>query len=231
MSNLNFPQTVRNIEAKLPSLRSAAIIFVAVFLVLAATLNAPMIMSHLNYSATHSVDADNEALTQQYRALYGYSRGQGTGTAAQPAVQGAGAAQPGEDQLTIPKINVRAPIIQITNPDDQSILSALKSGVVLYPGSVNPGGGGSSIIVGHSSSDLPWTKYSAIFSLLNKLQSGDLIDISFNGGQYVYRVRTVQTGSVQELLASGLTGDLILSSCWPLGTAENRIVVTADLLR
>ncbi len=233
------------------SLKSLVAIFVSAFVIILFILNAPTIVKALAYPFSHSTESDNEKLTQQYRDLYGYDKHPelitsvdkppmapstvATTPSAPAYILPTSAAITGQAQLdatiSIPKINVSAPIIQVNNSSDTAILTALKKGVVLYPGSVNPGQPGMAVIIGHSSSDLPWTTYSAVFSLLGKLQPNDLIYVTFSGTKYTYRVRTIQKGSAQQLIDSGLAGDLIVSTCWPIGTDTNRIAVSASLVR
>ena len=74
-----------------------------------------------------------------------------------------------------------------SDQNTSKILKDLENGVLMYPGSAMPGKGGT-VIVGHSSSNSPWNKYSNVFSLLNRLQVGDLIYISHNDKNYVYTV-------------------------------------------
>ena len=216
-----------------------AAVFGASFLLLMGLLNYPNIVSAVQYPLTHSTQSDNEQLTAEYRALYGYDhqRQQAEGAvvpseAPAAVVAGAAPAAPAAAgaTITIPKIGISAPILQVPSVDDATILEALKKGVVLYPGSANPGAGGTTVIVGHSSSNPPWTKYSAIFALLDKLSPGDLINLNFQGKIYVYAVRAQEHGSVEHILNSNLGGDLILSSCWPVGTDQGRIMVVANLL-
>lgn len=224
------------------SVKSLVGIFVVAFVVILLILNAPTLIKTITYPFSHSTESDNEQLTQQYRDIYGYDKhpelinAVETQTAhTSPSPVSAAPVIGNQSQLdaviSIPKINVSAPVIQVSDSTDATILNALKKGVVLYPGSANPGQPGTAVIVGHSSSDLPWTTYSSVFSLLGKLQADDLIYITVGGTQYTYRVRTVQKGSAQQLIDSGLAGDLIVSTCWPIGTDANRIAVSASLVR
>jgi len=223
------------------SVKSLVSIFLASFVIILLILNAPTLVKAFVYPFTHSAESDNEQLTQQYRDIYGYEKRPELIT----AVQAAASAQvahplitPGiinqaqlDAVISIPKINVSAPVIQVGDSSEATILGALKNGVVLYPGSANPGQTGTAVIIGHSSSDLPWTDYSSIFSLLGKLQPDDLIYITVGNTKYAYRVRTIQKGSAQQLISSGLAGDLIVSTCWPIGTDANRIAVSASLVQ
>jgi len=130
--------------------------------------------------------------------------------------------------ISIPKLNIKAPVIASAS-NEQEILKSLKSGVVLYPGSVLPGGEGTSVIIGHSSSNFPITKYSAIFAGLNKLTVGDLVYINYNGQNYTYIIKDKRIGSSKQLASSFTGSDLVLGSCWPVGTDRDRIIVIADL--
>lgn len=136
-----------------------------------------------------------------------------------------------ENSIFIPKTNTRAPIILAKSENTQDILEDLKNGVVLYPDSSSPGQGGTTSILGHSSSNYPWNEYSNIFSLLYKLEAGDLIYLKYEGDFFVYQVSKRMTGSVFTLAKADLGGDLILSSCWPVGTDQGRIIIVANLVQ
>ena len=230
-------------QNNLKSFLKFASVYVAAFLIILALFNGPSIIAFVQYPLTHSEESENERLTAQYRALYGYETqqrqqiqppnlpGQPSVPVVQTVVRTPGPQITNNNWIRISKINIAAPIIRAPSDNEGMILNALKGGVVLYPGSANPGQNGTSIIVGHSSSNPPWTKYSAIFSLLNKLAPNDLISISFEGKEYTYQVQAIRKGSVQQIINSGLGGDLILASCWPVGTDQGRIAVIANLIR
>lgn len=239
----SLPPLIAPAPPKSTSIKYLVGIFVVAFVIILAILNAPTLFKTVSYPLTHSTESDNEQLTQQYRDLYGYEKHPELITAVVAATVTPTPrplpiqiiTNPSQSQLnaiiSIPKINVSAPVIQVNDSTDKTILNALKNGVVLYPGSTNPGQPGTSVIVGHSSSDLPWTTYSSVFSLLGKLQTNDLIYVTVGGTQYTYRVRAIQKGSAQQLIDSGLSGDLIVATCWPIGTDANRIAVSAMLVQ
>lgn len=229
-----------------PSVFKLVSVYVIAFVSVLILLNGPLIISLIVYPLTHSEESENERLTAQYITLYGdhgqeqLNKANKSFPIAKTVTSLASTLTPtptpsvskiSSDVISISKINISAPILQVLSDNEKTILSALKNGVVLYPGSSYPGQNGSTIIIGHSSSNPPWTKYSAIFSLLNRLAPNDLINISFGGKKYIYQVRTIEKGSVQHLLDSGLGGDLILSSCWPVGTDQGRIAVVANLIK
>jgi len=196
-------------------------VFAVAFILLFIILNLPSLVKSLAYPFKHSADSDNELLTKQYRDLYGYEK--------HPELISAVQAVAYTPRATEFPISVPAP----ASPDSfrAEWQAELKNGVVLFPGSVNPGQPGAAVIIGHSSSDLPWTKYSAVFSLLDKLAVNDLVYITVNGKQYTYRVREFKKGTARQIAESGLTGDLILSTCWPVGSDQNRIAVSATLVQ
>ncbi|KKU89970.1 MAG: hypothetical protein UY20_C0003G0009 [Candidatus Yanofskybacteria bacterium GW2011_GWA1_48_10] len=222
-------------------------VFAVAFILLFIILNLPSLVKSLAYPFKHSADSDNELLTKQYRDLYGYEKHPELISAVQAVAYTPRAtefpisvpapASPDsfraewQAELSVPKIGIKAPVLQVKSTNDSEIFAALKNGVVLFPGSVNPGQPGAAVIIGHSSSDLPWTKYSAVFSLLDKLAVNDLVYITVNGKQYTYRVREFKKGTARQIAESGLTGDLILSTCWPVGSDQNRIAVSATLVQ
>jgi LPXTG-site transpeptidase (sortase) family protein len=133
------------------------------------------------------------------------------------------------DYIYIPKLNVRAPIIVSKSADSGSMINDLKSGVAIYPGSAFPGQPGSTVIIGHSSSPGPGNKYGSVFALLNNLTNGDQIVIYFNAQKYTYSVNDKLIGSPQQLAEAQLSGELILGSCWPVGTNKGRILISSTL--
>ena len=138
------------------------------------------------------------------------------------------AQRPASNSISIPKLKVQAPIIVSATTDEAQVLKYLRSGVVLYPGSVLPGQSGTSVIIGHSSTRYPW-EFGSVFAGLNKLNPGDLVYINYNGQDYTYTIKDKRLGSGEKLSSMHFDNDLILASCWPIGTDNARIVVTADL--
>ncbi|KKR10397.1 MAG: hypothetical protein UT37_C0002G0006 [Parcubacteria group bacterium GW2011_GWA2_39_18] len=133
--------------------------------------------------------------------------------------------------LTIPSLSISAPIVFSKSKQEADLQKDLEEGVVLYPGSVKPGENGTMVIIGHSSS-YPWYKggYGSIFSLLEKLKVGDEITIVYNDKNYEYIVKDQIKAAVQSIqLLQIQNSDLILMSCWPVGTNSIRIAVSADL--
>lgn len=73
--------------------------------------------------------------------------------------------------------------------------------------------------------------YGAVFALISKLSKDDVIDVQTNRGTFSYRVREriiIDPNRSQENFA-GLKGEnLVLVSCWPVGTDWQRIAVRAE---
>ncbi|MBI5221148.1 MAG: sortase [Candidatus Liptonbacteria bacterium] len=137
-------------------------------------------------------------------------------------------------QLVIPKISVSAPIIISSGPSNKSMLESLESGVGLYP-SVLPGVPGRAVILGHSSR-ASWYKgnYAHVFSLLPRLAVGDAVAVNYRGTVYRYQVFATQVlnrDDANRLLSAPTDqSELALITCYPIGSAAQRIVVQARLI-
>lgn len=140
------------------------------------------------------------------------------------------APQTNESQIIIPSIQVKAPVIYSTSKNNTDIAYDLRSGVVHYSTTANPGEQGNVVIFGHSSG-VAWApgNYKFVFTLLDKLKSGQQISLDYNGKRYVY----VVTGSKivaptdMSVLDVGSESKLSLITCTPVGTSKNRLVVEA----
>jgi len=235
---------VRHILVSLVSL-------LVILLILANYGNIVDLTSGLSYSIFPSKRiAENERLTAELLALYGSSpieyygddgnynspavviaSSNGLAPSNQSSNQSSVSAETlSGDYIYIPSLNVTAPIVAGTVTDAGTILSQLKQGVLMYPGSSVPGGSDSTVIIGHSSSSIPWQKYGRVFSKLPELSNGDLIIVNHNSRKYSYRVTRTMTGSVDQLAGLNIKDDLVLGTCWPIGTDEQRIIVTATLV-
>ncbi len=136
-----------------------------------------------------------------------------------------------DPEIVIPKIGVRAPVIY--DVAFNSIIDNLHNGVVRYEGTANPGQVGNVVIVGHSS-DFPWStgRYKTIFSLLDKLTSGDEIILPYGTDRYVYKITETKVVKPTDLsvLARTPTATITLITCYPVGTTLNRLIVRANLV-
>ncbi len=136
-------------------------------------------------------------------------------------------------RLSIPRLNIQVPIVWSTDPAnfDQD----LTHGVIHYPGTALPGEQGTIYISGHSS-DYFWKNhpYKQVFAKLNYLTAGDdiFIDVyGMDGKTYNYRyqvtVNKVYSPDDQTQFIDNSSKKLNLSTCWPIGTQKDRLVVSA----
>ncbi|MGH7218634.1 MAG: sortase [Candidatus Microsaccharimonas sp.] len=140
-----------------------------------------------------------------------------------------------ESKLIIPKINVDVPAIYGIGFDHASQMTAMESGVAHFaiPGANSkPGEIGNTVLSGHSSNDLfDGGDYKFIFAQLDKLNAGDTIYTNYEGKRYTYVVtkkEVVKPTEVNKLVYPTNKPMLTLITCTPLGTAIDRLLVTAE---
>ncbi len=133
-------------------------------------------------------------------------------------------------EIKIAKIGLDAPVI--TNIAIDQVIPTLVNGVVQLQGSATPGQNGNVVIFGHSS-DYPWSTghYKNIFALLDKLVVGDQIVIPFHDQEFSYTVTGSKVVKPTDLSVLNKTDGptLTLITCYPVGTATNRLIITATL--
>lgn len=142
-----------------------------------------------------------------------------------------------EPRLIIPKINVDVPVIYETSNDQVSQLQAMEKGVAWFgiPGTTansKPGQIGNTVLSGHSSNDLfDPGDYKFIFARLDQLVEGDTFFVNYQSKRYVYSItkkEVVRPIDVQKLIYPTDKPVMTLITCVPLGTAQNRLLVTAE---
>lgn len=140
-----------------------------------------------------------------------------------------------EPRLIIPKINVDVPVLYDVGADHNSQMAAMAKGVAHFsiPGaSSHPGEVGNTVISGHSSNDLfDPGDYKFIFAQLEKLKIGDTIYANYNSIRYTYvvtKMEVVKPTEVSKLIYPTNKPMLTLITCTPLGTAQDRLLVTAE---
>ncbi len=136
-----------------------------------------------------------------------------------------------KDLIKIDAIDISAPLV-FPEEDDKEIEAALKKGVVHFPKSSLPGEEGVAIFLGHSSPP-GWPKfdYDWIFSEVENLETGDKIEILFNGREFVYQVTEKIILEIGQDVPSYSSHEkeIILLSCWPPGKNIKRIGVRGIL--
>jgi sortase A len=136
-------------------------------------------------------------------------------------------------EIIIPKINVEVPVVYgVTSTDDSDVQKALEVGVVHYADTALPGQDGNLVIVGHSAGNIfnPG-QYKYVFSLLRKLDNGDVFYLQKDSVRYTYQVykkEVVKPTDVGVLSADPAEPAIAtLITCDPPGVSSNRLVVVA----
>ncbi len=146
---------------------------------------------------------------------------------------------PNKNFVFIPQFGVQAPLLSPKTKNLSLIYKELRNGVVLFPGTANPGSG-YTVILGHSSA-YPWDPgdYRSVFSLLNKLNYGDPFFVYYQGEIYAFKV-VAKKIFVPLKKDDGITTvqalpprdkpTVVLQSCWPVGVSSKRMAVQGELI-
>jgi LPXTG-site transpeptidase (sortase) family protein len=134
-------------------------------------------------------------------------------------------------EIIIPKINVEVPVVYgVTSTDDSVVQKALEVGVVHYADTALPGQDGNLVIVGHSAGNIfnPG-QYKYVFSLLHKLDNGDVFYLQKDSVRYTYQVykkEIVKPTDVGVLAPDPAVPAIVtLITCDPPGVSTNRLVL------
>ena len=140
-----------------------------------------------------------------------------------------------EPRIIIPKINVDVPVTYDIGTDNDSQMKAMANGLAHFPiagASSHPGEIGNTVLAGHSSNDLfDSGDYKFIFAQLEKLAIGDSVYANYKSKRYTYvvtKIEIVKPTEVSKLVYKTDKPILTLLTCTPLGTALNRLLVTAE---
>lgn len=135
--------------------------------------------------------------------------------------------------IRIPAIEVAVPIALSPSLNDKDVLDTLIYGATLYPNGILPGQLGNAFISAHSTGE-PWKgKYRFAFLRLNELEVGHEMHVDINGARYTYRVvgKNLVKPTSDFLVESGRPKPtLTLMACWPLWTANQRMLITGELI-
>jgi sortase A len=152
-------------------------------------------------------------------------------TSADPALIATSLDPSAPTTVGISRINVSAPIVFEPSLAERNIQMALRRGVVHLGTTAEPGQPGNVALFGHSSGQ-PWAPgdYKFVFTLLDKLQTGDKIFVDHKGQRYIYKVTSSRTVMPEEVsvVYQGSGHQLTLITCTPVGTSEKRLVVSAE---
>lgn len=137
-----------------------------------------------------------------------------------------------EFSIVVPVIGANARIKKNVDPGNEEVyLRALQKGVAHAAGTAFPGEGGHIFLFAHST-DYVWNigSYNAVFYLLYKIRNGDEVNVFYKGQRYVYTVfdkKIVDPSEVEYLTRKTDSESLTLQTCWPPGTALQRLLVFA----
>jgi LPXTG-site transpeptidase (sortase) family protein len=194
-------------ERKMPTALRPMLTAAGIFVIVLLLFKAPILLSQIGYSL---------------------GNGQNNPTASTaPAVTDT---VPAANTISIPKINVNAPVQYEPSIQEAAVQKALQDGVVHYGNTAFPGQVGNTAIFGHSSND--WWEpgnYKFVFVLLDKLVPGDKITIDYNQHRYTYEVTGSKVVEPTDVAVLNKTTEptLTLITCSPPGTSLKRLVVTA----
>jgi LPXTG-site transpeptidase (sortase) family protein len=133
-----------------------------------------------------------------------------------------------EFNLTIEKLKINVPVIPNVDGKNEEIYNdALNNGVAHYKNTALPNSGSNIVIFGHSSAILGMGRYADIFANLDNLDQGDEIKLIFNQKEYLYLVSEINIIAADDfsLVSPTERERLTLLTCWPIGTADKRLVI------
>jgi LPXTG-site transpeptidase (sortase) family protein len=135
--------------------------------------------------------------------------------------------------IVIPKLFIQEQVVMNVDPNDKRLyMPALREGIAHAAGTSFPGDGGLGYYFAHSSGlDAPMHGGRAVFYLLGKLREGDEVRIYRAGEKFSYRVvktEVVNAEDVAFLEEEREVEQIVLQTCWPIGTSSKRLLVTAE---
>ncbi len=128
-------------------------------------------------------------------------------------------------RIVIPRIGASYVVVKGSGEEELELGPGIYS-KSLYPTTSFPGAGDTTAIAGHR------TTWLAPFRHIDELRPGDRVFLTMPYARFVYLVtdrRIVPEADVQAAVAPSRLPHLVLSACWPLFSAEKRILVFARL--
>lgn len=125
-------------------------------------------------------------------------------------------------RIEIPKIGVDTIIVEGTST------SALKAGAGHYVNTPLPGEAGNVAVAGHR------TTYGRPFNRVDELRTGDLVVLTTPVGKFTYALSRdpwITAPTDLSVIGQGAEHELTLTSCHPKGSARQRIIVRAKLVK
>ena len=134
--------------------------------------------------------------------------------------------------LYINKISISVPIVaNVDGTNKTAYNKALLSGVAHYKDTALPGEGSNIFIFGHSSTWNGEGPYAETFARLNDLDKDDQIIVYYQNKEFKYKVWKKEIIAADDLsyLEPTKSEQVILMTCWPLGSNLKRLIVVAKL--
>lgn len=138
-----------------------------------------------------------------------------------------------EFKIYIPKIGLESDIVPNVDTTSEEIYKQkLQYGVAHANGSYFPGQEGMVFLFAHSTDSIAnMLVYNAKFMDIYQLDIGDVVHINYQGKLYQYNISDKQVINPQDVeLVRQTNSNLVLSTCWPLGTNWQRLVLFAQLI-
>ncbi len=132
------------------------------------------------------------------------------------------------DEILIPSLGVRAPVLKASSWKDEDVGPLLQQGVALLPtGWLSEN---NLVVTAHSSGPVAWGDKRFLFATIERLKSGDQVFLWNSGRLQEYRVKDMKVVSPKDIdkLPNDEKGTLTLVSCWPIGQNTQRILVIAE---
>lgn len=141
-----------------------------------------------------------------------------------------------EFSINVPAINLQKEITANVDPTDKDeYLSVIEETIAhgLYTALPNSPGGNTYLFAHSKNSSNGETPDGGWFTRIDELKTGDTITITYKGEKYLYAVVTSEIVDPEETdvytpeSPFGERRSLTLQTCYPRGTTEKRIIVTA----
>jgi len=137
--------------------------------------------------------------------------------------------------IIVPKIGINAAVIPAVNPTNPNEYDeALQKGVAHASTSFFPNENGAVYLFSHSTNYEWFVKdLNAVFYLMKNLEPNDLVILVYKQTRYTYSITEKRVVSPNEIsYVAPIEGKkmLILQTCWPPGSTEERLLVFADLI-
>lgn len=202
------------------SKRQIAAPFIGIFVMLAilGLLNAQVIAAYAHIWTQPEVTATVQA----------------TKAVAHDSEQRSRPAESDEPIVMMPSAGITAPVVYgMDSIAEVDVQKALEQGVLHFGGSALPGERGNAVFIGHSSGQ-PWAPgdYKFVFTMLQRLQAGDTVELAHEGELYQYEVTETMIVEPTDVSVLDETNDATATfiTCWPVGLNAQRMVVKTKLV-